>query len=39
MTHCFTPEQLNRIRKRHRGYGYLLAVITLVLLLQPFATD
>jgi len=39
MTHCFTPEQLNRIRKRHRGYGYLLAVITLVLLLLPFATD
>jgi len=39
MTSIFTPEQLHRIRKRHRGYAYLLAVISLVLLLQPLATD
>jgi hypothetical protein len=39
MVHCFTPDQLRRIRKRHRGYGYLLVVITLVLRLQPLATD
>ena len=39
MTRPFTPEQLQCIRKRHRGYGYLLAVITVVLLIQPLAVD
>ena len=35
----FTPEQLHRIRKRHRGYSYLLTVICLVLLSQPLAVE
>ena len=39
MLHCFTPDQLRRIRKRHRGYGYQLVVISLVLLVQPLAVD
>ncbi|MFZ0408328.1 MAG: hypothetical protein WAM11_09495 [Cyanobium sp.] len=39
MTPIFTKDQLHRIRKRHRGYGYLLVVISVVLLVQPLAVD
>ncbi|MEI7665049.1 MAG: hypothetical protein WCI65_03260 [Synechococcaceae cyanobacterium ELA263] len=39
MARHFTPEQLHRVRMRHRGYGYLLLVICLVLVLQPLAVD
>ena len=37
MTRVFTKDQLVRMRKRHRGYCYLLIVISLVLVLQPLA--
>ena len=37
MTCVFTKDQLIRMRKRHRGYCYLLIVISLVLVLQPLA--
>ncbi len=39
MARVFTTDQLHRIRKRHRGYVYLLIVISLVLLVQPLAVD
>jgi hypothetical protein len=35
----FTPEQKQRIRKRHRGYAYLLAVVALAVLVQPLALN
>jgi hypothetical protein len=37
MTRVLTKDQLVRMRKRHRGYCYLLIVISLVLVLQPLA--
>jgi hypothetical protein len=39
MPQTLTPEHLQCIHKRHRGYVYLLAVISVVLLLQPLAVD
>jgi hypothetical protein len=35
----FTPQEKQRIRKRHRGYAYLLAVVALAVLVQPLALN
>jgi len=35
MNRLFNPDQIQRIRRRHRGYRLLLLTISLVLLLQP----
>ena len=35
----FTPEEKRRIRKRHRGYAYLLVVVSLAVLVQPLALN
>jgi len=35
----FTPQEKQRIRKRHRGYAYLLAVVALTVLVQPLALN
>jgi hypothetical protein len=35
----FTPEQKQRIRRRHRGYAYLLAVVATAVLVQPLALN
>ena len=39
MRQPFTPEQKQRIRRRHRGYAYLLAVVALAVLVQPLALN
>ena len=33
----FTPQEKQRIRKRYRGYAYLLVVVSLAVLMQPLA--
>jgi hypothetical protein len=37
----FTPEAKQRIRRRHRGYAYLLAVVAVAVavLIQPLALN
>lgn len=35
----FTPEEKRRIRKRHRGYAFLLVVVSLAVLVQPLALN
>ncbi|MEI6830294.1 MAG: hypothetical protein WCK64_10685 [Synechococcaceae cyanobacterium ELA445] len=35
----FTAEEKQRIRKRYRGYGYLLVVVSLTVLVQPLALN
>jgi len=37
MKRLFSPDQIQRMRLRHRGYRLLLLTISLVLLLQPVA--
>jgi hypothetical protein len=39
MPQTFTPEHLQCLQKRHRGYVYLMAVLSMVLILQPLAVD
>ena len=34
-----TPEEKRRIRKRHRGYAFLLVVVSLAVLVQPLALN
>ena len=35
----FTPQEKQRIRRRHRGYAYLLTVVALTVLVQPLAQN
>ena len=35
----FSPEEKQRIRRRHRGYAYLLAVVVVAVLIQPLALN
>jgi hypothetical protein len=35
----FTPQEKQRIRKRYRGYAYLLVVVSLAVLMQPLALN
>jgi hypothetical protein len=35
----FTPQEKQRIRKRYRGYAYLLVVVSLAVLVQPLALN
>ncbi|MEB3243791.1 MAG: hypothetical protein VKO44_09160 [Cyanobacteriota bacterium] len=35
----FTPEEKQRIRRRHHGYAVLLAVVAVAVLIQPLALN
>lgn len=35
----FSPQEKQRIRRRHRGYAVLLAVVAVAVLVQPLALN